>query len=202
MVVDYIFNYISPEKNVVRGSLHVHSNNCYLINQQKLLTLIYSSNGIWSELVLSGSTLHQAGNGIASSPENILDVLRQYRGLSWRCVLENYTTAQQHIQCCYKKSYKSAATVNCLTVNHVFFSVGGDGNLTTVTTLPSESPSSQRHLHHSHITPSKLSILFIFFPPDLIKYFNPNVTGFSVGMGKQNSENAFLNQAVAGAKTK
>ncbi|XP_008311698.1 phospholipase B1, membrane-associated [Cynoglossus semilaevis] len=76
-----------------------------------------------------------AGNGIASSPENILDVLRQYRGLSW--------------------------------------SVGGDGNLTTVTTLP-----------------------------NLIKYFNPNVTGFSVGMGKQNSENAFLNQAVAGAKTK
>lgn len=114
----------------------------------------------------------------------------------------NYTTAQQHIQCCYKKSYKSAATVNCLTVNHVFFSVGGDGNLTTVTTLPSESPSSQRHLHHSHISPSKLSTLFIFFPPDLIKYFNPNVTGFSVGMGKQNSENAFLNQAVAGAKTK
>ncbi|XP_029984660.1 phospholipase B1, membrane-associated-like isoform X2 [Sphaeramia orbicularis] len=76
-----------------------------------------------------------AGNGIASSPSNILDVLRQYRGLSW--------------------------------------SIGGDENLTTVTTLP-----------------------------NILKYFNPNVTGYSVGMGKQDTPQAFLNQAVAGAKSK
>ncbi|KAM9339222.1 phospholipase B1, membrane-associated-like [Symphorus nematophorus] len=76
-----------------------------------------------------------AGNGIASSPSNILDVLRQYRGLSW--------------------------------------SIGGDENLTTVTTLP-----------------------------NILKHFNQNLTGYSVGMGKQDTPKAFLNQAVAGAKSK
>ncbi|XP_053192692.1 phospholipase B1, membrane-associated-like [Scomber japonicus] len=75
-----------------------------------------------------------AGNGIASSQHNILDVLNQYRGLSW--------------------------------------SVGGDDNLTTVTTLP-----------------------------NILKYFNQNLTGYSVGMGKQQNPKAFLNQAVAGAKS-
>ncbi|XP_051908474.1 phospholipase B1, membrane-associated-like isoform X2 [Hippocampus zosterae] len=76
-----------------------------------------------------------AGNGIASSQTNILDVLTQYRGLSW--------------------------------------SVGGDENLTTVTTLP-----------------------------NILKHFNANVTGYSVGRGKQHTPQAFLNQAVAGAKSK
>ncbi|KAM8725846.1 phospholipase B1, membrane-associated-like [Acanthopagrus schlegelii] len=76
-----------------------------------------------------------AGNGIASSPNNILDVLSQYRGLSW--------------------------------------SIGGDDNLTTVTTLP-----------------------------NILKHFNQNLTGYSVGMGKQDTPQAFLNQAVAGAKSK
>ncbi|GLD49598.1 phospholipase B1, membrane-associated-like protein [Lates japonicus] len=76
-----------------------------------------------------------AGNGIASSPNNILDVLRQYRGLSW--------------------------------------SIGGDENITTVTTLP-----------------------------NILKHFNQNLTGYSVGMGKQQTPQAFLNQAVAGAKSK
>ncbi|XP_070705362.1 phospholipase B1, membrane-associated-like [Pempheris klunzingeri] len=76
-----------------------------------------------------------AGNGVASSPHNILDVLRQYRGLSW--------------------------------------SIGGDENLTSVTTLP-----------------------------NILKHFNPNLTGYSVGMGKQHTPQAFLNQAVAGAKSK
>ncbi|XP_041832725.1 phospholipase B1, membrane-associated-like [Melanotaenia boesemani] len=76
-----------------------------------------------------------AGNGIASSPNNILDVLRQYRGLSW--------------------------------------SIGGDENLTTVTTLP-----------------------------NILKHFNHNLTGYSVGVGKQDTPQAFLNQAVAGAKSK
>ncbi|XP_068433215.1 phospholipase B1, membrane-associated-like [Clinocottus analis] len=75
-----------------------------------------------------------AGNGIASSPNNILDVLSQYRGLSW--------------------------------------SIGGDENLTTVTTLP-----------------------------NILKHFNHNLTGYSVGMGKQQTPQAFLNQAVAGAKS-
>ncbi|KAM7367703.1 hypothetical protein PAMP_013986 [Pampus punctatissimus] len=73
-----------------------------------------------------------AGNGIGSSPYNILDVLNQYRGLSW--------------------------------------SIGGDDNLTTVTTLP-----------------------------NILKYFNHNLTGYSVGMGKQHTANSFLNQAVTGA---
>ncbi|XP_029352949.1 phospholipase B1, membrane-associated-like [Echeneis naucrates] len=76
-----------------------------------------------------------AGNGIASSPSNILDVLRQYRGLSW--------------------------------------SIGGEENLTTVTTLP-----------------------------NILKYFNHNLTGYSVGTGKEHTPEAFLNQAVAGAKSK
>uniref|UniRef100_A0A8C9ZD99 Phospholipase B1, membrane-associated n=1 Tax=Sander lucioperca TaxID=283035 RepID=A0A8C9ZD99_SANLU len=76
-----------------------------------------------------------AGNGIASSPNNILDVLSQYRGLSW--------------------------------------SIGGDENLTTVTTLP-----------------------------NILKHFNHNLTGYSVGKGEQQTPQAFLNQAVAGAKSK
>ncbi|XP_055005747.1 phospholipase B1, membrane-associated-like [Boleophthalmus pectinirostris] len=73
-----------------------------------------------------------AGNGIASSPNNILDVLTQYRGLSW--------------------------------------SIGGDDNLTSVTTLP-----------------------------NIFRHFNPNVTGFAVGTGRQNNPEAALNQAVGGA---
>ncbi|XP_061843241.2 phospholipase B1, membrane-associated-like [Nerophis lumbriciformis] len=76
-----------------------------------------------------------AGNGIGSSQTNIVDVLTQYRGLSW--------------------------------------SIGGDGNLTTVTTLP-----------------------------NILKHFNPNVTGYSVGKGKEHTPQAFFNQAVQGAKSK
>lgn len=37
---------------------------------------------------------------------------------------------------------------------------------------------------------------------DILKHFNPNVTGYSSGTGKQDTPQAFLNQAVAGAKTK
>ncbi|XP_023203116.1 phospholipase B1, membrane-associated-like isoform X1 [Xiphophorus maculatus] len=76
-----------------------------------------------------------AGNGIASSPTNILDVLRQYRGLSW-CI-------------------------------------GGDENLTTVTTLP-----------------------------NILKHFNHDVKGYSLGVGNQDNPQAFLNQAVPGAKSR
>ncbi|XP_078479138.1 phospholipase B1, membrane-associated-like, partial [Lampetra planeri] len=51
------------------------------------------------------------------------------------------------------------------------WSIGGDENITTVTTLP-----------------------------NILKEFNPSLTGFSEGIGKQDSPKAFLNQAVAGAK--
>ncbi|XP_036922799.1 phospholipase B1, membrane-associated [Sturnira hondurensis] len=73
-----------------------------------------------------------AGNGAGSKPGDILDVLTQYRGLSW--------------------------------------SVGGDGNLRTTTTLA-----------------------------NILREFNPSLKGFSVGTGKENSPGAFLNQAVAGS---
>lgn len=53
------------------------------------------------------------------------------------------------------------------------WSIGGDGNITTVTTLP-----------------------------NILKEFNPNVTGFSVGTGGEDGSNAFLNQAVPGAKSR
>ncbi|XP_041950493.1 phospholipase B1, membrane-associated-like [Alosa sapidissima] len=74
-----------------------------------------------------------AGNGLGASPNNLLQVLVQYRGLSW-CV-------------------------------------GGDKNLSHVSTLP-----------------------------NILKEFNANVTGFSEDSGRQDTPQAFLNQAVAGAK--
>ncbi|XP_062254116.1 phospholipase B1, membrane-associated [Platichthys flesus] len=52
------------------------------------------------------------------------------------------------------------------------WSIGGDENITTVTTLP-----------------------------NILKEFNPSLTGFSQGKGKQDNPKAFLNQAVAGAKS-
>ncbi|KAJ8356184.1 hypothetical protein SKAU_G00189780 [Synaphobranchus kaupii] len=73
-----------------------------------------------------------AGNGVGASPNNLLDVILEYRGLSW--------------------------------------SIGGDENLTTVTTLP-----------------------------NVFRNFNPSLNGFSNGIGKENNPKAFLNQAVAGA---
>ncbi|XP_012507870.1 PREDICTED: phospholipase B1, membrane-associated [Propithecus coquereli] len=76
-----------------------------------------------------------AGNGAGATPGNILDVLTQYRGLSW--------------------------------------SVGGDQNVSTVTTLA-----------------------------NILREFNPSLKGFSVGTGKENSAGAFLNQAVAGSRAK
>ncbi|KAM9777533.1 phospholipase B1, membrane-associated-like [Neosynchiropus ocellatus] len=52
------------------------------------------------------------------------------------------------------------------------WSIGGDGNISTVTTLP-----------------------------NILKEFNPNVTGYAEGICKQGDPEAFLNQAVAGAKS-
>ncbi|XP_066479333.1 phospholipase B1, membrane-associated [Tiliqua scincoides] len=74
-----------------------------------------------------------AGNGAGSSPLNVLDVLTQYRGLSW--------------------------------------SVGGNENISTVTTLA-----------------------------NILREFNPRLLGFSTGKGSQDKANAYLNQAVAGAR--
>lgn len=45
-------------------------------------------------------------------------------------------------------------------------------------------------------------MIIIFVITDILKHFNPNVTGYSSGTGKQHTTQAFLNQAVAGAKTK
>ncbi|KAM4867303.1 phospholipase B1, membrane-associated [Thomomys bottae] len=75
-----------------------------------------------------------AGNGAGARPGALLQVLTQYRGLSW--------------------------------------SVGGDQNISTVTTLA-----------------------------NILREFNPSLKGFSVGTGKETSSGAFLNQAVAGAKS-
>lgn len=37
---------------------------------------------------------------------------------------------------------------------------------------------------------------------DILRHFNHNVMGYSTGTGRQDTPEAFLNQAVAGAKTK
>ncbi|XP_072188552.1 phospholipase B1, membrane-associated [Excalfactoria chinensis] len=73
-----------------------------------------------------------AGNGAASNPHDVLDVLTQYRGISW--------------------------------------SVGGNENISTVTTLA-----------------------------NILREFNPSLIGYSTGTGTQTTQNAALNQAVAGA---
>ncbi|KAG5265671.1 hypothetical protein AALO_G00245020 [Alosa alosa] len=73
-----------------------------------------------------------AANGAGSAPSNLLDVMTEYRGLSW-CI-------------------------------------GGDENLTNVTTLP-----------------------------NILREFNPSLVGFALGTGSENSPTAFLNQAVPGA---
>ncbi|XP_029688889.1 phospholipase B1, membrane-associated isoform X1 [Takifugu rubripes] len=52
------------------------------------------------------------------------------------------------------------------------WSIGGDENITSVTTLP-----------------------------NILREFNPSVTGFSKGICNETSPNAFLNQAVPGAKS-
>ncbi|XP_040916146.1 phospholipase B1, membrane-associated-like [Toxotes jaculatrix] len=75
-----------------------------------------------------------AANGVGAQTDNLLLVIREYRGLSW--------------------------------------SIGGDENITTVTTLP-----------------------------NILREFNPFLTGFSEGIANENNPKAFLNQAVAGAKS-
>ncbi|KAG8123372.1 hypothetical protein E2320_018721, partial [Naja naja] len=75
-----------------------------------------------------------AANGAGALPHNIIDVLTQYRGLSW--------------------------------------SIGGNENITTVTTLA-----------------------------NIIREFNPSLVGFSIGKGKEDKPNSYLNQAVSGAES-
>ncbi|XP_029973344.1 phospholipase B1, membrane-associated-like [Salarias fasciatus] len=75
-----------------------------------------------------------AANGVGANPDNLLQVITQYRGLSW--------------------------------------SIGGDENITTVTTLP-----------------------------NILREFNPSLTGFSEGTGGHTEPKSFLNQAVPGAKS-
>nr|XP_021145178.1 phospholipase B1, membrane-associated isoform X1 [Columba livia]XP_021145179.1 phospholipase B1, membrane-associated isoform X1 [Columba livia] len=72
-----------------------------------------------------------AGNGAKSKRYDLLDVLTQYRGVSW--------------------------------------SGGGDESLSTVTTLA-----------------------------NILREFNPSLIGYSIGTGRQDTDNASLNQAVAG----
>ncbi|XP_050750065.1 phospholipase B1, membrane-associated [Gymnogyps californianus] len=72
-----------------------------------------------------------AGNGAASKPHNVVDVLTQYRGVSW--------------------------------------SGGGNENISTVTTLA-----------------------------NILREFNPSLIGYSIGTGRETTDNAALNQAVAG----
>lgn len=74
-----------------------------------------------------------AANGAGSRRYDVLDVLTQYRGLSW--------------------------------------SAGGNENISTVTTLP-----------------------------NILREFNPSLVGYSIGTGTQDTNNASLNQAVAGAR--
>ena len=97
-------------------------------------------------------------------------------------------------------------------------SIGGDQNLETVTTLPSEScsfPDIAMHMSttrwQSWITAklnfgllcSNFATVFFFFcsfslfTSDILKKFNPNVKGWSKGQG---TTNAAFNVAVSGAK--
>ncbi|XP_061668317.1 phospholipase B1, membrane-associated-like [Syngnathoides biaculeatus] len=131
----------SPTSHGGNASPHLHPNtgtavHCEDINpSHSIPTSVHAVRPADIRVLAAVGDSLTAGNGIASSPANVLDVLTQYRGLSW--------------------------------------SIGGDDNLTSVTTLP-----------------------------NIFKHFKANVTGYSVGQGKQHTPQAFLNQAVAGAKSK
>ncbi|KAK3563422.1 hypothetical protein QTP86_027793 [Hemibagrus guttatus] len=76
-----------------------------------------------------------AGNGVGAGQNNVLGVITEYRGLSWRC-------------------------------------------------------------HDEEIISLHLALL------NILREFNPSLTGFSTGTGKATTAQAFLNQAVAGAESK
>lgn len=83
-----------------------------------------------------------------------------------------------------------------------FCSIGGDGNLTTVTTLPSESVFIVCLFSIIGIALKVSGNPYFFVIADILRHFNPNLMGYSNGTGTQDTPQAFLNQAVTGAKTK
>lgn len=91
-----------------------------------------------------------------------------------------------------------------------FCSIGGDENLTTITTLPSESSWLLLHGWNRMWKSQCLccsvmctkTFFYLYLITDILKHFSLNLTGYSVGIGKQDTSQAFLNQAVAGAKSK
>ena len=59
---------------------------------------------------------------------------------------------------------------------------------------------SESATKHQMSAPVSIS-LSLLWSADILREFNPSLTGFSLGVGKQDSSEAFLNQAVAGAKS-
>lgn len=78
------------------------------------------------------------------------------------------------------------------------FSIGGDNNITNVTTLPSRFVHNFENCTLEFLIFSFISLLVLLWS-DILKEFNPSVTGFSKGICKETSPDAFLNQAVSGA---
>ena len=75
-------------------------------------------------------------------------------------------------------------------------SIGGDGDVSSTGTMPSEPHvySHAYHLSHFHHPPIPTHP-----PPDIIKEYNPNVVGYAIKTGSETSANANLDQAVSGA---
>ena len=69
-----------------------------------------------------------------------------------------------------------------------YFSIGGDSDLSSVVTLPS------KYTVFAFIP--KVSLIHIL---DIMRKFNSNLSGFSIGTGNQNSANARFNVAKPGA---
>ena len=73
-----------------------------------------------------------------------------------------------------------------MTILHIHYSIGGNYDLSKVTTLPSEI-----------FTYMMLS--FINLIADIIKMYNPEVIGFSIGIGEVDTPQARFNRAFSGA---
>ncbi|KAI4898566.1 hypothetical protein NFI96_023156 [Prochilodus magdalenae] len=115
-----------------------------------------------------------AGNGVGAAPDNLLDVSTEYRGLAWRKKKKKKRTKIKRKKIRKKKMKKKNMKRKMKKMkkmkNYEDEDVGGDDTLSSVTTLP-----------------------------NILRLFNPSLTGFSTGEGKATSPQAFLNQAVAGA---
>ncbi|MGH0142258.1 UNVERIFIED_CONTAM: hypothetical protein FKN15_075902 [Acipenser sinensis] len=124
-----------------------------------------------------------AGNGIGSSPNDLLDVLTQYRGLSWSVggdeSLSTVTTLPNILRQ-FNTSLKG-------------FSFGtGKVNFSNAFLNQAVSGSTTIDI------PGQIRKLVDIMKSD---QFNTSLKGFSFGTGKVNSSNAFLNQAVSGSTT-